>query len=87
MDGEAFQVVKLVWIDPTSIDEWGSRQSAIAYSPHTIITCGILIDETETCFIVSANLDVASDDVSCVMVIPKATMVKPLEVISNERVS
>lgn len=85
MSGKTFRVVKLTWIDPTSIDEWGSREDAIAYVPHKIITCGILIGETETCWIVSANMDLVNDDVSCVMIVPKAALIEPLEVISDER--
>lgn len=85
MDGATLKIVKLVWIDPTSIDEWTSREDALTYIPHKIITCGILIGETECYYVVSANMDTVNGDVSCVMIVPRAALVKPLEVISNEQ--
>jgi hypothetical protein len=84
MVGQNLRIVRLTWIDPTSIDAWTSKEEAIAYEPHKIITVGILVGETEGYYIVAANMDLVNDDVSCVMVIPRSALLKPLEVI-NER--
>lgn len=81
MDWQTLSVVRIFWVDPTSIDEWGSLKDAVAYQPHTITTIGYLIGVTEQCYVTASNVDLDSEDVSCCMVIPKTALVKPIEVI------
>lgn len=81
MDRKTFKVVKLVWLDATSIDAWSEVDEAVEYDPHVIVTCGFLLGETDSSYIVSANLDLKSDDVSCCMIVPKASLIKPAKVI------
>ena len=80
---QALRFVKLTWTDPTSIDEWSDRESVVDYPPHEIVTIGILIGETESCFITAANIDLVSSDVSCVMIVPKKCLSKPIEEINE----
>jgi predicted alpha/beta-fold hydrolase len=75
------EIVKITWCDITSIDEWSSKEEVLAYSPHHIVTYGILIGETDSHYITASNLDLVSEDVSCCMIIPRACLVKPIEVI------
>ena len=78
-----YDIVKVSWTDPTSIDEWSSKDEVLAYLPHQIVTYGILIGETPTHYITASNLDLVSEDVSCCMIIPKACLTKPIEVIHS----
>jgi hypothetical protein len=80
---EKLTIVKLTWRDPTSSDPWSTIEEVVTYQPHHIVTIGILIGETESCFITASNLDLESQDVSLCMIIPKVCLVKPLEVIDE----
>lgn len=75
------KIVCITWVDPTSIDPWSSKEEVLAYLPHHIVTYGILIGETDSHYITASNLDLVSEDVSCCMIIPRACLVKPIEVI------
>lgn len=66
------KIARIHWTDPTSIDEWSSKDDVLAYLPHRIVTYGILIGETDSHYITASNMDLESDDVSCCMIIPKA---------------
>jgi len=79
MDGKTLRLVKLTWTDPTSSDPWSTIDEVVKYEPHKIVTIGILIGETESCFITASNLDLESMDVSCCMIVPKANLAKPME--------
>lgn len=78
-----YDVVRITWTDPTSIDEWSSKEDVISYLPHHIVTYGILIGETASHYITAGNMDLVSEDVSCCMIIPRACLVKPIEVIAS----
>lgn len=73
------RVVKVIWTDPHSIDEWCDISEA-ADSPITkIISVGIYIKETKDKLVLALNLDTEGIDCSCVMVIPKCAILETQE--------
>ena len=81
MDG---QIVRVVWVDPHSVDEWVPIDSPDLDYPHRVETVGRLIKEEDTFIVVSLNIGLdANSDVSCSIIIPKRCIDK-MERLNNE---
>jgi hypothetical protein len=84
MDWQPFKIVKVVWSDAVSIDEW-TEVDLIANEPsHKIISVGHLIRETEDCVVLCLNYDMIEQMASCSMVIPKKFFLEPIEVLCSQ---
>lgn len=70
------KIMAINWVDPISIDEWGPAKEAEMHDACSILTCGIVVNETGDNFVISANIDLDFGDVSCVMIVPKRYVTK-----------
>ena len=83
MDRETFKIIKVVWVDAVSIDAWTDIDEVLADSPHVIHSVGFLIKETDVAFYLALNHDQEAKTISCSMIIPKSTIVSPVEVLNG----
>lgn len=72
---EAQEVVCIEWLDAVSEDAWASTDEIL---PETspIKTVGMFIKENESVVTVGLNYDMANDNWSCIMHIPKGMISK-----------
>ena len=75
------KVVRVIWVDPHSVDEWTSPDTSSLEYPHKVETIGRLIKDEPRFIVVSLNIGLEDDpDVSCSIVIPRECIVKMDEV-------
>jgi hypothetical protein len=77
---DELRVIKVVWIDPHSIDEWMDAEEACAGESCKIISIGIYVKETDDRLVMALNFDPAGDGISCTMILPKACILSVQEI-------
>lgn len=77
---DALRVIKVVWVDPHSIDEWMDAGEVCTSDVCKIISIGIYVKETEDRLVMALNFDPAGDAISCTMLIPRACIIHQSEV-------
>ena len=66
------KIVRVIWLDPHSVDEWVSQDSGELDMPHKVETVGRLIKDESDFIVVSLNVGLeVNEDVSCSIIIPK----------------
>lgn len=83
MDRQTYAIARAVWIDAVSIDEWTDVESLKSEPDHVIVSVGHLLKETDFSYTLGLNHDSVEGMASCCMVIPKAFLLAPIEIIWN----
>jgi hypothetical protein len=80
------RVFKVIWDDPHSIDEWAPAWDVVASPPCRIVSVGIFIYEDVDRIVLALNADLAGEELSCTMLIPKRCVVSVSEVACVKKV-
>lgn len=71
-------IIYIEWFDPTSQDEWTAIEEVIDECPHSIVSAGFLLKETDDAIVISLSIDVTAANTCMYMLIPKALISRRL---------
>jgi hypothetical protein len=77
---DELRVVKVVWIDPHSIDEWCDTEELVDSEICQIVSVGIFVKETPDKIVLTLNYSPSGNEGSCSMILPKKCIVHMSEV-------
>ena len=73
--GRDITLEMIEWVDPASEDPWTDVKD-LDLNQQTIVSIGQVVAENKTCIAITLNYNVAQDDASCTMIIPKRTILR-----------
>lgn len=79
------RVVKVVWIDPHSVDDWTDVDDLEKEKICKVIAVGFLLKETADKIVLTLNYSASGNDSCCTMIIPKACVLSINEVCLVEK--
>lgn len=77
---DELRVVKVVWVDPHSVDEWCDVEDLAKEELCKVIAIGIYVKETEDKIVLTLNYSPSGNDSCCSIIIPKRCIVSMTEV-------